>query len=105
MPSFDLFQGCHAALIAILTYARFQVGERNLELWPFGENDRALDDILQFADVSRPRVADKSVHGIGGNRLDLLLHVSGEMLRKVSHEKWNIFCTFAQRRDIDGKHI
>src|ERR1700722_18498893 len=105
MPSLDFFKGRGSVGIARLRRARLQIAQRHLEYGTFGKNHRALDHILQLADVSRPRIADQCIHRLRGDGIDLLAHIEGEMLRKVADEEWDVFCALAQWGNMNGKNV
>src|ERR1700719_2606270 len=56
-----------------------QFGERRLQNRARREDDRALNEVLQFADVARPLPAHQSFHGSRGNAGDGLSHLTGEL--------------------------
>ena len=45
-----------------------EFADGNLQRAAIGQDHGALDEVLQFADVARPVVADERVHRLGGNR-------------------------------------
>ena len=88
-----------------IRWTRLKIGKRNLKLGARGENNRALDHVLQLADVSRPRVTNERIHGLGRDGIDLLGHIEGKVLRKVPDEERNVLGALAQRRNMDGKNV
>src|SRR5713101_1301619 len=82
-----------------------QLFERRLQRPAARQDHRAFDKIFQFPDVSRPIPRCKSLHHSRGNRFDILFHLFGEPLDEITHQLWNVFLTFPQRRYPDGKHM
>ena len=76
-----------------------------LRIGPLRKNDRALNHILQLADISRPGIADQRVHGFGRDGFDLLAHIKREMLREVADQERYVFGALAQRRHMNGKNV
>src|SRR5207302_464496 len=83
----------------------YKASERNLQHRAGRQNHRALDQVLQLADIPRPCASGQGVHGFRRDRLDRLVHPPGEMLDEMAHEQWNVFRALAQRRHLDGKNI
>ena len=67
------------------------------------DDDRTFDHILQFTNVSVPRIANQRLHGFGGNCIDVLIHPAREILDEMPYEPRNVFRAFAQRGDVDWK--
>ncbi|MGA9793499.1 MAG: hypothetical protein WBQ43_22645, partial [Terriglobales bacterium] len=64
----------------------------------------ALNEVLQLADISSPIGIDQSLHRGSRDRPDALLHTAGEARHKKVDQELNVFASFAQRRDFNGKH-
>src|SRR5271155_4864513 len=70
-----------------------------------GQNDRAFDNVFQFPNVSWPTPGSQLLHCWGGNRLDILVHKAAVFLREIAHQQRNVFRTFTQGGNADGKHV
>src|SRR6185437_6510795 len=81
------------------------LADGHLERRTVGQDHRALDEVLQLANVPRPLGEGKLLHGGGGDRLDLFFHAAAIFLGEVTHQERNVLGTFPQRRDADGKHV
>src|SRR5215467_6914348 len=68
---------------------RFEFGERNAELLAARKQNSALEKILQFPNVARPRVTCEGVHGFGGNVFDGFVQTTAELLNEVANEERN----------------
>ena len=77
-----------------------QAGERDMEHRTAGQDDGMLDQVLQFADVPRPRVANQNLHGFGGDGVDHAAHPPCKMLHKMPYQQRNVFRTLAKWRGI-----
>ena len=66
------------------------------------EDDRALDDVLQLADVARPGILHQRVHGLGRNGLDPPAHAPGDCLREMADEPRNVVAALAQGGSTTG---
>ena len=82
-----------------------QLAERNGQDRTGGEDQRALDEILQFTDISGPRPADECVHRPFRNAGDRLLHAARDLLYKVLDEQGNVFAALAQGWKENGKDV
>ena len=105
MPSLNLCQSHHTIIGAILRKPWLQIRHRHLEFFARRQNHSPFDYVLQLANISGPWIADKSIHRLGGNRVDLLLRQTNEMLGEVPDKERDIFGSFPQRRNIDGENI
>src|SRR4029453_7978466 len=68
-----------------------------------GENDGALDAILQFANVPRPAIRDKLLERRRRQRQRLLLHVPAEAFDEETREQGDVAGAVAERRHRDRK--
>src|SRR5258706_9458498 len=71
----------------------------------FGEYHAAFDHVLQFTNVSRPRIL---LHGFQRTLLDLAnfpSHAGRQPRREVIYQHRNIIHTFAQRRNLNRENI
>src|SRR5205807_5379255 len=78
---------------------------RSLQGRTTSENYCSLNQVFQFADVSRPVPACQLPHTGSGNRFDLLLHAAGVLLGEVTHQQRNVLRTLTQRRNLNGKDV
>src|SRR5262245_58873571 len=69
------------------------------------EDDRSLDDVLQLADVTRPRVAHQPIHRLSGDRIDLATESPSEARKKELREQRNVRRPFTERRNPKRKDI
>ena len=76
-----------------------EFSHRSLEYRAGRDNDGALEEILQLANVPRPVVSTENLHRLGGNGVDPLVHPPGVLLDEVADQKGNIFAAVAQRRE------
>ena len=66
------------------------------DLGGVGEDDGALDDVFQFADVAAPMVAEHGPHGAVGDAVDFLAHVARVFGEEVMHQKRDVLLALAQ---------
>src|SRR6516164_5794005 len=69
------------------------------------EDHCPLDDVLEFADIARPRVTRQSAHGFCRDGVDRLAKLPAELLYKVPHKQGNVFRPLTQRGHANGKDI
>src|SRR5206468_8941813 len=69
----------------------------------FGEDDRALDAVLQLPHVPRPLILPQFLHGARRENERLLVEVPGEAFDEVLREHRNVVGTVAQRWNRDRK--
>src|SRR5690606_3823027 len=65
----------------------------------------ALDEVLQFADVTREVVGEQCVDQAGGEAADLALVQLAVTLQEVIHQQRDVFPAFAQARNLDGVNV
>src|SRR5204863_7323052 len=82
-----------------------QFSDRYLQGAAVGKDHRALDEILQFANITRPMPPRKLLHRRDRDGLNLLLHAATVLLGEVADQKRNIFGALPQRRDANRKNI
>src|ERR1700745_1353504 len=66
---------------------------------------RAFHQVLQLADVARPRIPLEGSHGFRRNAVDLLPHAAGKQLHKMVDKRGNVFPAFSECRQRDGKDV
>src|SRR5208337_2834871 len=76
----------------------------HIQFVPLREYHAALNEVLQLADISSPIGIHQSLHRGSRDRPDALLHTAGEARHKKVDQELNVFASFAQRRDFNGKH-
>src|ERR1700685_307625 len=65
----------------------------------------AFHQILQLADVARPRVPLEGSHGFRRNALDWFPHAAAKQLHEVRDKRGNIFPALSERRYQDGEDV
>ena len=66
---------------------------------------RTLDEVLEFANISRPMPLLKSAHRRFGNRIDLPIQLEGVFHHEVPHQPGNVVAALSQRRHINGEYM
>src|SRR5882762_2592915 len=69
------------------------------------KRDAALDNVLQFADISRPMVSHQSLHAFGSNAGDGLRRFARVPLKKIIRQRGDVFLVIPQRRNVDRHNI
>src|SRR5215470_11704106 len=69
------------------------------------ENDRALDKVRQFPDISPPRAVGQHLHGAFGDGIYLSPHPPAYLRHKVVHQQRNVLAPLPQRRDLNWEHV
>src|ERR1017187_7647531 len=69
------------------------------------ENDGALDEVLKFTHIARPRVRLKRRQRFSWYVLDGLAHAPGKKLYVVHHQRHNVFASLSQGWQLDRKHV
>src|SRR3989442_15517231 len=73
---------------------------------PFSRQDHGpFDEVLQFSDVSRPRMATKRRHRLLRNRLNPLVHALRIIFHVMAYQKRNVFRPLPQRRNPQGENV
>ena len=80
-----------------------KVAEGDLQRRAGGEDDRALDDVLQLADVARPGVARQGIHDRGRDGFDPPAHAAGELLGEMAHQSRDVVAALPQGRQHHRK--
>src|SRR6266481_1815259 len=65
----------------------------------------SLDDVLQFANVTRPGVRLKQIEALFIHRLKALSCFPCITIKEVPDQQRNVLSSFAQRRHLDGKNV
>ena len=65
------------------------------------EDDGALQDVLQLADVPGPSIGDEAPHGLPAHSVDPLADASGELVDQEPHEQRDVLGAVAERRERD----
>src|SRR5271155_4315299 len=102
VSSIRIFQ---RAYIADLNFRLCEIRNWGSEFAAARKDHRALDEILQFPDITRPIVAFQSLHHLVGNALDRLSLSSGELFNEVFYQQRDIVSAFPQGRQRDRKDI
>src|SRR5258705_12622842 len=71
----------------------------------FGNDDRALNNVLHFANVTGPGVHLKQIEGFPGYPPDILSFFSGIPIDEVLDQHWNVFSPLPQRRNLNRKNV
>src|SRR5271166_3402363 len=79
-------QGWAFRLGAVLRLFGFQFRQGNMQDRAPGEDDRALEKVLQLADVAGPGPALQGFHRLYGDRLDDFAHAAAVVADKVPHQ-------------------
>ncbi len=69
------------------------------------QDHSAFNEILQFADISRPFACCEGLHSDRRNRLNFLLHLFCKFLREITDQERDIFVAIPQGWDTDRKNV
>jgi len=69
------------------------------------QDDRALDDVLKFTNVARPRVPFTRLQGSPVDLANPLGHLFRKSLHEIFDQDRNVFAAFAQGRHLDREHV
>src|SRR5262245_28414029 len=78
---------------------------RRAKLQPCCQDDAALDEVLQLADISRPIAGLECIHDLVWNPGDGSAVTAREYLEKVSGKEPDVALALAQGRKRDRKYI
>src|SRR5580765_3449253 len=98
----DFFQ---SRTLRTLRFAFAQLSQGRAQRCSLRQDHRALNEVLQFADISRPRIADQRIHYGLGNPRDLPVHRLGKLVDKISHQNRDVIAPLAKRRNVNWKNI
>src|SRR5207245_2147745 len=82
-----------------------ELGERDAKVFPRREQDGALDEVFEFADVAGPGIVDERVHGVGGNVFNRFVQLAAVFLHEIAHEKRHVPRALAQRGRLNGENV
>src|SRR4029077_10211165 len=82
-----------------------EFSERRVERPAARHDHRPLHKVLQLTDIAGPFPRRKPLHDGRRNSFNLLLHLLGKLLHKITHQLWNVFLTFPQWRYPDRKYM
>ena len=91
--------------IRLLRDATRSARQGNRELRPTGHDHRALHDIAQFPDVSRPLVLLQRGQALARNSLDSLAERCRELVDETPDQQRDVFGAIAERRHVNRKDI
>ena len=101
MLTFVFIEGGHVVIL-FLSFGKVSI---QFELFAGTDNDRAFNNILQLAHISRPIVLFQNLNQVLGNRFDALASFRSKFFDKMIHQNRNILFALTQRRNGNGKHI
>src|SRR5882762_3640126 len=80
-------------------------GKGNVKFLTWRENNRAFQQIFQFANIAGPGVGHQGIHGVRGNVLNGFVQPAAELLHEVADQQRNILAAFAKRRKLNRKNV
>ena len=69
------------------------------------KDNRAFHQVLQLANVARPRIPLEGSHGFRRNAIDLFPHAAAKQLHEMRNKSRNVFPALSQRRQQDWEDI
>src|SRR6266704_1807166 len=69
------------------------------------KDNRAFYQVLQLANVARPRIPLEGSHGFRRNAVDLLPHAAAKHLHEMRNKNGNVFPALSERRQQDGEDV
>src|SRR5713226_6589087 len=69
------------------------------------KDHRAFHQVLQLANVARPRIPLEGSHGFRRNAIDLLPHPAAKQLHEMRNKSRNVFPALSERRQQDGEDV
>src|ERR1035437_4825989 len=85
-------------------YWQLELAQRNAEHGTGRDDNCALDEVLELAYISRPRVAHQRVECFRGNRFNRTVHAARIFLSEVAHKCGNVVLSLAQGRHDQREH-
>src|ERR1051325_1296109 len=70
-----------------------------------GANNRALDDIFEFAHVPGPFIVHQHLHGAQGDAIDMLVIGGGILFDEMIGERRDVFLVIDERRRLDRHDV
>src|SRR5262249_25897985 len=70
-----------------------------VDLAAFGQNNRSLKRVLQFANIAGPRILAKAAAGFGAESKRRFAELAAEFFKKVVGEDLDVMAPIAQRRN------
>src|SRR5882762_7440982 len=74
------------------------------EILCFAHDDRSFDNVLEFANITWPRIRLKHVQGLFAQPLYVLSYFPRRTIDEVLNQRGNIFPPFAQRRHLNREN-
>ena len=65
----------------------------------------AFQNVAQFANISRPGVAHENIQHFRADAAHVLAMLGVYIAQDMFHQQRDVFLVFAQRRQIDVKHV
>src|SRR5260370_32977096 len=75
------------------------------EILGFAHDDRSLNHVLQFANVTRPGIRLKQVQTLLVDPPYILSYIPRATINEILNQHWNIFPPFTQRRNLKRKNV
>jgi predicted class III extradiol MEMO1 family dioxygenase len=105
MISFNFFKTRHDQIWSFVKAERLQFASWRSQDSVRRKDHGALDEILQFTDVSRPAISHERIHGLGRDCVDSLVHASRVNLYEVPDQLRDVLRALPQGRNIDRKYL
>jgi hypothetical protein len=70
-----------------------------------GHNNRPFDEILQFANITRPKIVFENLHYFVWDMIDRLALALGELSNEILGQQLDIVFSFPQRRQSNRKNV
>ncbi len=77
----------------------------SLQLVTSGQNDGAFDQVLQLANVARPRISHQRLHRRRRHARDRPVHAPGTLVGEIRDQQRNVLGPVTQRRDLDREDV
>src|ERR1700676_229965 len=69
------------------------------------KDNRAFHQVLQLANVARPRIPLEGSHGFRRNAVDLLPHAAAKQLHEMCDKRGNVLPPLSERGQQDGEDV
>src|ERR1700675_78941 len=83
----------------------FQFGDRDAEFSARREEDRALYEIFELANIAGPGISGECLHRFGGNKGDGFVEAPAEFLDEIANEQGDIFRPLTESGDVNGENV